>query len=94
MPGYLSCVKLIWEYNAHPFCAYFTRRRCVLFMGNIIPIVIGALVGLAAGFVFGVIYRKNVAEKEIGSAELQAKKILEDGIKAAETKKKEALIKE
>ena len=51
-------------------------------------IVVSLVVGLIAGYV----YRKKKAEGQIGSAEAQAKKILEDGIKAAETKKKEALI--
>ena len=41
-------------------------------MVNIITIVVGVLVGLAAGFGIGFVYRKNVAEKEIGSAEMEA----------------------
>ena len=57
--------------------------------------IIAAIVGVVCvviGFLCGVLYRKKVAEAEIGSAETQARKILEDGIKAAETKKKEALL--
>ncbi|MBE6541771.1 MAG: ribonuclease Y [Ruminococcaceae bacterium] len=61
-------------------------------MDIIITAVITGIVCLGAGFFGGVIYRKKVAEAEIGSAETQARKILEDGIKAAETKKKEALL--
>ena len=61
-------------------------------MGNIIPIVIGALVGLAAGFVFGVVYRKNVAEKEIGSAELEATRLINEAIHSGENRKKEMLL--
>ena len=61
-------------------------------MGNIIPIVIGALVGLAAGFIFGVIYRKNVAEKEIGSAELEATRLINEAIHSGESRKKEMLL--
>jgi len=61
-------------------------------MGNIIPIVIGALVGLVAGFVFGVIYRKNVAEKEIGSAELEATRLINEAIHSGENRKKEMLL--
>lgn len=53
---------------------------------------IAVLISIPAGFFLGIQYRKRVAEAEIGSAEQQAKKILEDGIKAADTKKKEALI--
>ena len=50
----------------------------------IIALIIGALLGIA--------YRKKVAEAEIGSAEAQAKKIIDEGTKIAETKKKEALL--
>ncbi|MBQ7475483.1 MAG: ribonuclease Y [Clostridia bacterium] len=60
-------------------------------MEYIIPIAAG-VVSLVVGLILGYVYRKKKAEGEIGSAEAQAKKILEDGIKAAETKKKEALI--
>ncbi len=51
-----------------------------------------ALIALAFGFFGGIQYRKHIAEAEIGSAELEAKKIIEDGKKTAETKKKEALL--
>ena len=57
--------------------------------------IIAAIVGVVCvviGFLCGVLYRKKVAEKTIGDAEQQARRILEDGIKAAETKKKEALL--
>ena len=61
-------------------------------MDPIITGIIALVVGLGGGFALGVLHRKKVAEAEIGSAEQQARKILEDGIKAADTKKKEALI--
>ncbi len=54
--------------------------------------IIALAVGLGGGFVIGSLHRKKVAEAEIGSAEEQARRILEDGIKAADSKKKEALI--
>ena len=64
--------------------------------GNIVLILIigiGALIlGLAIGAICGIMYRKKVAEAEIGSAEIQAKKIIDEGEKIAETKKKEALL--
>lgn len=50
------------------------------------------IVFLVLGVVIGILYRKKVAEAEIGSAEQEAKKIIDEGIKLAETKKKEALI--
>ena len=53
----------------------------------IIGLAGGALVGAIAGFLI----RKNIAEKKIGSAETQAKRILEDAIKNAETTKREAI---
>ena len=61
-------------------------------MEHIIPIIIVGIICAAAGFAGGILYRRKVAEAEIGSAEEQAKRILEDGIKAADTKKKEALL--
>ena len=41
-----------------------------------ILIVAAVLVSLAVGALLGFLYRKNVAEKEIGSAEEEAKRIL------------------
>ena len=60
--------------------------------GIIIAVAITAVAALPIGFFCGILYRRRVAEAEIGSAEAQARKILEDGIKAAETKKKETLL--
>ncbi|MBQ3072580.1 MAG: ribonuclease Y [Oscillospiraceae bacterium] len=60
--------------------------------GIIISVAVTAVAALPIGFFCGNLYRRRVAEAEIGSAEAQARKILEDGIKAAETKKKETLI--
>lgn len=54
-------------------------------------VVAGLLFGFIA-FKMGVNYRKKIAEAEIGSAEEQAKKILNDAIKDADTKKKETII--
>ena len=60
-------------------------------MNIIIGVVVGVVL-LALGIVIGIIIRKKIGEAEIGSAEEQAKKILEEAIKTAETKKKEALL--
>ena len=54
--------------------------------------VIALIVGLGVGVFAGITYLKKVAEAEIGSAEIQAKKIIDEGIKQAETKKKELLL--
>ncbi len=59
---------------------------------TVIISVAAFLVALVIGVLVGVAYRKKVAEAEIGSAEAQAKKIVEEGEKLAESKKKEALL--
>lgn len=58
----------------------------------IILIVVVAAVCAGVAFFAGVSYRKKVAEAEIGSAETQAKKIVNDAIQTAEAKKKETLL--
>lgn len=57
-----------------------------------IGIVIAAIVGILLGALVGFTYRKKVAEKEIGSAEEEAKRIINDSIKTAESKKREAVL--
>ena len=52
-------------------------------MTPIIAAVISGVACLVIGIAIGIIYRKKVAEKTIGDAEQQARRILEDGIKAA-----------
>jgi ribonuclease Y len=54
--------------------------------------IIAAVVGIIVGAVVGFAYRKNVAEKEIGSAEEEAKRIINEAIKSAESKKREAIV--
>ena len=58
----------------------------------IILIVVGAVVGLAAGFGFGIVYRKKVAEREIGSAEAEATRLINEAIRSGESRKKEMLL--
>ena len=58
----------------------------------IISIIVSVVVCIPVGFVLGMTYRKKVGEAEIGSAEEQAKKIIEEAQRTAESKKKEALI--
>lgn len=57
----------------------------------IIVIVVAAATGVL-GFVLGGINRKRVAENAIGSATKEAKRIVNDAISQAETKKKEAIL--
>ena len=59
------------------------------------PYIIGGIVALVCavvGFLSGSIYRRKSAESTIGSAEDEARRILNDAIKNAEQKKKEALL--
>ena len=59
---------------------------------EIILIVVGVVVGLAAGFGIGVAYRKKVAEREIGSAEAEATRLINEAIRSGESRKKEMLL--
>jgi len=54
--------------------------------------VLFALAGTLIGGLIGFFVRRTVAERKIISAESEARRIIEDGIKTAETKKKEFLI--
>ncbi|MBR5872448.1 MAG: DUF3552 domain-containing protein, partial [Oscillospiraceae bacterium] len=54
--------------------------------------IIALVVGLIIAFPVGVAYRRRVAEAEIGSAEEEARRIVNESIKTAESRKKEALI--
>ena len=62
----------------------------------VITAIVALIAGLAVGGPVGITYRKKVAEAAIGSAELQAKKIIADGMNQAKSDaaaaKKEALI--
>ena len=59
---------------------------------EIIFIVAGVLVGAAVGFGLGIAYRKKVAEREIGSAEMEATRLINDAIRSGESRKKEMLL--
>ena len=59
---------------------------------TIVGIVVGVIVVLVIGFLLGIMYRKKVAEREISSAEEEAKRIINESIKAAESKKREAWV--
>ncbi len=54
--------------------------------------IIVAVAALAVGFFVGYNQRKRVAEREISSAEEEAKRIVNDAIKSAEAKKRESLL--
>lgn len=54
--------------------------------------IVGIAASLIVGVVAGYLIRRSTAEGKIGSAEEQAKRILEDAIKEAESTKKEAIL--
>lgn len=55
-------------------------------------ILIGLVVGAVIMFPLGIQYRKKISEKEISSAEEEAKRIINEAIKSSESKKREALV--
>ena len=59
---------------------------------DVISLVVGIAGGAVLGIAVGFFIRKSFAEKKLGSAEAQAKRILEDAIKNAESAKKESII--
>ena len=64
----------------------------VFTLWNIVLGVLAILLLIVIGFVLGVLYRRKIAEREITSAEDEAKRIINEGIKTAENKKREALL--
>ena len=53
---------------------------------------VAAVIAFVIGFPIGIQYRKKVAEKEIISAEDEAKRIINEAIKSSESKKREVLL--
>jgi len=58
----------------------------------IILIVVAAVVGVGIGAAVGYFSRKKFAEKEIGSAELEATRLINEAIRSGENRKKEMLL--
>ena len=54
--------------------------------------VIAFAVAAVVFFPLGIVYRKKVSEKEISSAEEEARRIINEAIKSSESKKREALV--
>ncbi len=59
---------------------------------SILLIVVAAIATGIASFMAGVKHRQKIAEAEIGSAEAEAKRIVDEAVKDAEAKKKEILL--
>ena len=61
-------------------------------LGWIIGTIIVLLIVAVVMFLMGILYRKKVSEREISSAEEEARRIINESIKSAESKKREALL--
>ncbi len=61
-------------------------------MQTVVTALICAVISGAVCFLLGIRYRKNVSEREISSAEEEGKRIVNEAIKSAESKKREALL--
>ena len=59
---------------------------------QILLIVLVGVAALAVGFGIGIVYRKKVAEREIGSAEQEATRLINEAIRSGESRKKEMLL--
>ncbi len=83
--------------NMDEFCgrpclsAHFYKEVCRSIM-DFLFYALALLVGLAAGVVIGIVYRKRVAEQAIGSAEAEATRLINEAIRGGENKKKEMLL--
>ena len=75
-----------------PSTPILQKEVCCKIMDRIIFAVVGIVVGLLIGFVIGMVYRKKVAEREIGSAELEATRLINEAIRSGESRKKEMLL--
>ena len=62
-----------------------------LYQAIILAAAVGIVLGIV-GFVFGQLHRKKVAEKAIGDATEEAKRIVNNALTTAETKKREAIL--
>lgn len=58
---------------------------------DVIEVIVGIICAII-GIIIGFFVRKNISESKIGSAEIEAKRIVEEATKTAETRKKEILV--
>ena len=59
---------------------------------TIIAVVITLVIAVPVSALVAVNYRKKVVEAKLGSADEKARQIIDDALKVAETKKREALL--
>lgn len=61
-------------------------------LGIVIAVAVTLIVAVPVTLIISNAYHKNVASKKIGSAEEKAREIIDEAVKSAETKKREALL--
>ena len=72
----------------------FKKEVCIKIMDYLdilIPVLVG-VVTLVIGILVGSAIRKRVAEREIGSAEQEATRLINEAIRSGESRKKEMLL--
>jgi ribonuclease Y len=76
-----------------PLTMPILQRRCLVMIGTLeIALIAGIVVMTIVGFAVGVAYRKRVSEREIGSAETEATRLINEAIRSGESRKKEMLL--
>ena len=91
-----SLLRFMIQIAGAPGVPNTENRRChsqfMEFNTLCLILSIAAVVLCAVFFAAGILYRKKVAEKQIGSAEEEAKRIINESIKGGENKKREMLL--
>ena len=91
-----SLLRFMIQIAGAPGVPNTENRRChsqfMEFNTLCLILSIAAVVLCAVFFAAGILYRKKVAEKQIGSAEEEAKRIINEAIKGGENKKREMLL--
>ena len=83
------------SFNTNSITVMYLSHHKEVFYIDTLSIIITAVVAVVVfilAFILGISYRKKIAEAEIGSAEEQAKTLVNDAVKAAESKKREILL--
>ena len=88
------CDRFTFSSHGYDLPLFFKKEVCCKFMEwyHFLIIAVGILVGLGVGFGLGIGYRKKVAEREIGSAEAEATRLINEAIRSGENRKKEMLL--
>ena len=86
-----TCRIFLADFIQQPECKAKDIRKGGAVMSPIITIVVAVVAGIVCGL-GGYIYRKNVAERTIGSAEQKAKNLILDAENRSETIKKEVTL--